>query len=189
MRIFSRLAGAFVAILAVLVASPGWALESCSGSYSATLLHPLPARLVVGLVISDDSPRNLELAARFKDGLQRAGIAVGGAANVQMRVIASVSGRDDDLGAAPRSDSASSWWNGGADQQLPGESRFGGNRQSSGPVTLRLRVEIRRSATDPVAWAATLRCTMRGDDERQLAYDIGTVIGGAVGRRVERKSF
>lgn len=166
-------------------------MESCSGSYAATILHPLPAPLVIGLVIGDDSPRNVDLASRFKAGLQRAGIAVNGVSNAKMTLRVTVSGRDglDDADRTRQSGSGFSWWNGGADPQLPGQSAFGGTRQAPVPPTLRLRAEIRRSQADPVAWVATLQCAMQGSDERQLAYDIGTVIGRAIGHRVERKAF
>lgn len=191
MRISPRLAGACAAILACLAAPPGWAMDSCSGSYAATLLHPLPAPLVVGLVLSDDSPRNVDLAARFKAGLRRAGIAVTGTANVQLTLRVTMTGRDglDDAAPAPPSDPGFSWGNGGTDPQLPGESQFGRSRPAPGPVTVRLRAEIRRSPADPVAWVATLQCARNGSDDRQLAYDIGTVLGGAIGRRVGRKPF
>jgi hypothetical protein len=189
MTIARLLGGAGLALLACLAASPGRAMESCSGSYAATLLHKLPKPLVVGLVIQDDSPRNIDLAARFTAGLQRAGIAVGGAASMQLSLLVTITGRGGPDDAAPPPDSAFTWWNGGIDQQLPEQSRFGGVRQNPGPATLRLRAELRRSLADPVAWVATLQCAMQGSDERQLAYDIGTVIGGAIGRRVERKSF
>ncbi len=186
-----RLLGTCTAILAALVACPGWAMDSCSGSYAATILHPLPAPLVVGLVIGDDSPRNVDLAARFKAGMQRAGITVSSVSNAQMTLRVTVSGREGggNGGRPQQSGAGFSWWNGGADPQLPGQSEFGGTRQDAVPMTLRLRAEIRRSQADPVAWVATLQCAMQGSDERQLAYDIGTVIGRAIGHRVERKAF
>ncbi len=185
-----RLAGACAAIAAVIASQPGWAMGSCSGSYAATLLRPLPAPLAVGLVIRDDSPRNVDLAARFTAGLQKAGIDVTGAATMQLTLVATLSNNAGFADApVPPSDSSFSWWNGGVDRQLPGQSQFGGNRQDPGPVTLRLRAELRASPSDPVAWVATLQCAMQGSDERQLAYDIGTVIGGAIGKRTERTPF
>ena len=187
----SCLSGAGVAILLALAAAPAAALESCSGSYAATLLRPLPAPLVVGLVVRDNSPRNVDLAARFTAGMQKAGIAVNGPATMQLslQVTMGDGGGTDDTAPAPPSDPAFTWWNGGADPQLPGQSRFGARSPNPGPVMVRLRAELRRSLADPVAWVATLQCAMQGSDERQLAFDIGTVIGGAIGRRVEQQSF
>jgi hypothetical protein len=187
----TRLAGAGAAILAALAAAPAWAMGSCSGTYSATLLRPLPAPLVVGLLVRDDSPRNIDLAAQFTAGLQRAGIAATGAANAQLSLAVTRSDAGGSGGAAPvaPSDNAFSWWNGGMDPQSPDESRFGGNRPPPGPATLYLRAEIRPSPADPVAWVATLQCTLQGSDDRQLAFDLGTVIGGAIGRRVEQTAF
>jgi hypothetical protein len=185
------LSAAWLAMVAVAAAHPGWAMGSCSGTYAATLLRPLPAPLVVGLVLRDDSPRNVDLASRFTAGMQQAGIAVTGVANMQLTLVVTLSDNSGfgDAAPAPQSDGSFGWWNGGVDRQLPDASRFGGSRQTPGPVTVRLRAELRPSLADPVAWVATLRCTMQGSDERQLAYDIGTVIGGAIGRRVEQTSF
>ena len=186
----TRLPAACAALWAMIAAPPAWAIGSCSGTYAATLLSPLPTPLAVGLVIRDDSPRNVDLASRFKAGLQQAGITVTGVANMQLSLVVTLSndaGSGDDL--TPPSDASFGWWNGGVDRQLPEQSRFGGNRQIPGPVNVRLRAELRASPADPVAWVGTLKCAMQGSDERQLAYDIGTVIGGAMGRRVERTPF
>lgn len=187
-----RLAGACAALAIMFAPLPGRAMESCAGTYSATLLRPLPAPLVVGLLVRDDSPRNVDLAAQFNAGLQKAGVAVAGAANVQLTLTVTISGAGGGGdGVAPMSDpdSSSSWWNGGVTQQYADESRFGGAPQAPGPGTLQLRAELRPSMAEPVAWVASLQCSLQGSDDRQLAYDMGTVIGGAIGRRVEQGSF
>ena len=62
------------------------ATPSCQGTYAATLLQPLPERVVVDLDISDRSKRNLMLADRFLTGVREAGVAVGQDANVLLHV-------------------------------------------------------------------------------------------------------
>jgi lipoprotein signal peptidase len=53
-------------------------------------------------------------------------------------------------------------------------------------VILMLRARLRDAQTDTVDWIATLQCTPQGNDNRQLAYDLGTLIGGAIGKRIDR---
>ena len=52
------------------------ATPNCQGTYAATLLQPLPERVVVDLDIRDRSQRNLMLADRFLRGVRAVGIAV-----------------------------------------------------------------------------------------------------------------
>jgi hypothetical protein len=35
------------------------------------------------------------------------------------------------------------------------------------------------------AWIATLQCTLQPVDNQQLAYQLGYLIGGAIGKRVD----
>jgi len=161
-------------------------MGSCTGVISATLLSPLPAPLVVGLQLMDDSPRNIELANRFKAGLKHAGITTEGPPTVQMTMNVTVMSQAPNNGApVPLQDD--NWMNGGLAPSLPGESRVGGNRQSPGPTTLLMRAEIRRTAADRVAWVGVLQCTENGNDQMARAYDLGTVIGAAIGQRVDQK--
>jgi hypothetical protein len=57
------------------------------------------------------------------------------------------------------------------------------------PVILMLRARLRDAQTDTVDWIATLQCTPQGNDNRQLAYDLGTLIGAAIGKRIDRSPF
>jgi hypothetical protein len=93
--------------------------------------------------------------------------------------------------AAPvtSSDDSFSWIGGGIQLQAPDQSRFGRPSQNVQPMTVQLRAEVRTEPGGPVAWVATLRCAMRSNDEQKLAYDIGTAIGRAMGRRVDQARF
>ncbi|CAH2602933.1 conserved protein of unknown function [Rhodovastum atsumiense] len=183
-------AGALVLVLGSWLAQPAWALQSCTGSYSATLLRPLPRPLVVGLLVRDDSPRNRDLAERFRAGLRHAGVAVAGRPSAQLSIIATFTGAAAPA-AAPTVEASPgfSWMGGGIDRQAPEKGRLGGEPRATGPVTLMLRADVRPDPAQPVAWTASLQCTRRDRDDRRLAYEIGTVIGRAIGRRAERVRF
>ena len=97
-------------------------------------------------------------------------------------------GLSEDDPVAPAGHSFS-WMGGGVQPRSPDETRIGRSRQDAPPVTVRLRAELRPSPAAPVAWVATLQCARQGDDDRQLAYDIGRLIGGAIGQRVDQARF
>lgn len=184
-----RLALAILLAVGMAAASPAWALNSCTGTWSATPLRPAPDPLVVHLAVADDSPRNLDLAAQFNAGLRRSGVAIDGAPTAQLQLRVTMSGglsEDDPVAPAGHS---FSWMGGGVQPQYPDETRIGRSRQDAPPVTVRLRAELRPSPAAPVAWVATLQCARQGDDDRQLAYDIGRLIGGAIGQRVDQARF
>ena len=163
-------------------------MGTCTGEVSATLLSPLPAPLVVGLHLMDNSPRNIELANRFKAGLKQAGIVTDGKPTVQLTMNVTVMTQAPN-NAAPIPLQDDNWMNGGLAPSLPDQSRLGGNRQSPGPTTLLMRAEIRRTPADRVAWVAVLQCTEIGDDQPARAYDLGTVIGATIGQRVDQRRF
>jgi hypothetical protein len=184
------LALGIVAATAIAVAPAARAMGSCDGTWSANALRPLPDPLVVHLVVADDSPNNLDLAARFNDGLQRAGVAVGGTPTAQLRLMVSLDGGLGET-ASVRVDDSFGWTGGGSgvQRQKPAESQFGRPQQGAAPVIVQLRAELRPGANAPVAWVATLRCTRQDGDDRRLAYDIGTLLGGGLGRRVDQTGF
>jgi hypothetical protein len=39
------------------------------------------------------------------------------------------------------------------------------------------------------AWIASVQCRMTGSDEGDVAQELGRVIGGALGKKVERQAF
>ena len=165
------------------------AMDSCSGTYSATLMKPLPNPLVVALLVRDDSPRNLALAAKFKAGMESAGLTVSGTPTAQLSLTATLQGGSYDAAPVPSADDAFSWMGGGIQLQSPEETRFGRPSPNTPPRTLQLRVDVQPQSGGPVAWLATLRCTMQSNDEQQLAYDIGAVIGRAMGQRADQIPF
>lgn len=182
------LGGLAVAFACLAGAPAAWAMASCSGSYAAALLSALPQPLVVRLKIFDDSPRNLDLAARFTNGLRQSGISVDGTPTAQLALTVSLSGGNAAAAPVPSSDFTNFEWAGGLNQSSPDQTKFGA-APAPGPQTLLMRAELRRSADAPVAWVGTLQCSVQTGDTRQLAYDLGTIVGGALGKRSERTPF
>src|SRR5690349_15145379 len=77
---------ALLTVSVLLLCGGASAAPSCEGTYAATVLRPLPERMVVDLDIRDRSPRNLMLAERFLRGIREAGIGVGQDGNVLLHV-------------------------------------------------------------------------------------------------------
>lgn len=189
MPIERRLAALCLVGLASLAPAAAQAMGSCNGTYSATLLSAMPAPLVVGVTVYDDSPRNLRLAARFKDGLRQAGASLDGKPTVMISVIANQVGGGSGpggFGSDQDLDSSFNWWGGGVGRQLPDQSQFRGQRQPVAPVTMQMRIEARPTAGSGVAWVAQVNCTRNGNDDESLAGDLGFVIGRSIGKRVDR---
>ena len=183
---------ATAAVLSLLAAGPGWAMGGCSGTFSASALKPLPQPLVLGLTVFDDSPRNAQLAAQFRAGLTAAGVTLGGAPNAKLSVNVSITGGGDGGGSAPSQplNQSFSWLNGGLDRQAPQESELGSlSFDPATPMALFLRAEVRAGGSDWPAWVGLLNCSMQGGDQRQMAYDIGATLGGAIGQEVPQRPF
>ena len=169
------------------------ATQTCQGTYVATLLQPLPTHIVVGLDIHDRSPRNLKLTERFLAGVRESGVAVGAEPNVLLHVNTSRLGdysSQRDRGAE-RSYSELSGIQGGIQPRLPTlpGNRFAAPRSPPAPPLLFLRVDATEGNATRILWVASVQCGMISSDEGQLAQDLGRVIGGALGQRIERRPF
>jgi hypothetical protein len=169
------------------------ATQTCQGTYAATPLQPLPPRIVVGLDIHDRSSRNLKLAERFLAGVREAGVAVGAEPNVLLHVNTSRLGDSSSRQnrGAEQSYSELSGVQGGMQLSLPAlpSNRFAAPRPSSAPPLLFLRVDATEGSSPRILWVASVQCGMTSPDEGQLAKDLGRVIGGALGQRIERRPF
>ncbi len=93
------------------------ALESCTGTYSAALLHPLANPAVVTLELQFNSDRNTSLAKSFTNGMREAGVAVAGAPTVKLtlsyQVIGQGGGNTSSGALTPGGggqSGASNWW-------------------------------------------------------------------------------
>jgi hypothetical protein len=57
------------------------------------------------------------------------------------------------------------------------------------PALLVLRVDATVGKSARAAWIASVQCQMTGSDEGVVAQELGRVIGGSLGKRVERQAF
>ena len=175
----------------------GWAnaAPSCQGTYAATSLQPLPEQVVLDLDIRDRSARNLMLADRFLKGVREAGIAVGQDANVLLHVSTSRLG-ETSSGAARGAERTYSELGGlaggGRRLQLPPIPATGMRSSRPAPAAqplLALRVDATVGKDTRIAWVASVQCRMTGSDEGSVAQELGRIIGGALGKRVEGQTF
>jgi hypothetical protein len=171
------------------------AAPSCQGTYAATSLQPLPERVVLDLDIRDRSQRNLMLADRFLEGVRTAGIAVGQNANVLLHVSTSRLGETSSGAArgAERTYSELGGLAGGGMRpklpQMPATGMRTSRPASPAQPLLVLRVDATVGKDARIAWITTVQCQMTGSDEGSAAQELGRVIGGALGKRVERQAF
>ena len=172
------------------------AAPRCQGTYAATSLQPLPERVVVDLDIRDRSPRNLMLADRFLRGVREAGVAVAQDANVLLHV--STSRLGETSSGAPRGaertySELGGLAGGGMRPRLSPLPTTGMKASRSAPSAqplLALRVDATEGKNTRIAWVASLQCQMTGrPDDGGVAQELGRVIGGALGKRVERQAF
>jgi hypothetical protein len=179
-----------------LLSSGVSATPACQGSLAATLLHPLPQRIVVDLDVRDRSDRNLMLADRFLQGVREAGVRVGKDATVLLHVSTSRLGESlsGQGGGAERAyPELGGLAGGGMQPQLPpmpatGLSAAARSRPAPPPLLV-LRVDAASGKDARIAWVASVQCRATGSDEGEVAQELGSVIGGALGKRVERQPF
>ena len=171
------------------------ATPNCQGTYAATLLQPLPERVVVDLDVRDRSQRNLVLADRFLRGVRAVGIAVGQDANVVLHVSTSRLGATS-FGAARGVEQSYSELGGlaggGMRPRLPPTpaTGMGASRPvPAGQPLLVVRVDAIEGKNTRIVWVASMQCQITGSDGGQLAQELGSVIGGALGKRAERQAF
>jgi hypothetical protein len=204
MRSFWRIGrdGAVVAgaVLGLAVATrPARALESCNGQYSAAALQPLPVPTVVKLDLRDSSPVNINLAKAFTTGMQQAGLHVDGPPTVKLSLMFSIIGQGGSTGpgAVPpggasadgnyASGTNAPWLNGGYTAQLPDLPRYDlfTPQQPAQSALLILRVEANDPSTGTTDWIGSIQCTLLGNDNQTLAFQLGYRIGGTLGKRVD----
>jgi len=176
------------------------AMDSCSGQYSAALLHPLPTPLVAAVQLSINTPRNASLAQAFTNGMREAGLTVSGSPTVMLTMTSQVLGQggggtgDDELHPGSGAQSGVSNWSGGGAASLRGgqtsalpdfpSSDMFAPQQPVQSALLILRVEAHNAQDNSLSWVAVLQCTMQGTDDQRRAYEIGRLIGGSIGKRV-----
>lgn len=190
----ARLLGVGV-VLAFPVAA---AAQGCAGTYAATALHALAHPVVVGLDVRDATPEHEVLAQRFLQGARDGGVKTEGAVTTMIGINYSVL-RAETGPSWGRSDLLSSDHFGGLREGIdppPVPAVFNGRmlRQREQmpqrqPVTLTLRAEATRPGAAQVLWVMSLQCQVQTADAAVIAYELGRVVGQAVGRTVPRQAF
>jgi hypothetical protein len=52
-----------------------------------------------------------------------------------------------------------------------------------------VRVDATEGKNTRIVWVASMQCQIKGSDDGQLAQELGSVIGGALGKKVDRQAF
>ncbi len=175
------------------------AMDSCSGEFSASPLRALPVPAVVTVDQADSSPTDNALADAFTRGMSNAGAKVPGAqpATVALRLTWEVLGQggtvgpDSTGGAAQQQGNSATFLQGGIDRSSPGIPEYDAFRpgQSAQSGLLVFRAEARDPTGATIYWIGSVQCTLRGSDNQKLAFDLGQLIGGALGQRRDRVSM
>ena len=137
-----------------------YAMQSCSGMYSATLLQPLTEPTVITLDLADSSVVPASLGQAFTSGMQAAGATVSGTPTVRLRLSYQVTGQGGGRGGGGGLNT------GGGPQT--GWSNWSGCDAAAlqGGQTLALPDIPNYDVFSP---AASLQCTMQGTDNTSLA--------------------
>jgi hypothetical protein len=175
------------------------AMDSCTGKYSAALLHPLAEPAVVALDLRDSSDVNVALGQAFTKGMREAGRLVSGTPTVRLSLSYQVIGQgggDAGGGGLNQGGGAPTGWSnwsgggaaalqGGQTLALPDFPRYGvfSPQQPVQSALLVLRAEARNTHDNTLDWVASVQCKMQGTDNQILAYQLGYLIGGAIGKR------
>ena len=179
-----------------LAAGPVAAMDSCTGRYSAALFHPLAEPAVVALDLHDSSDVNAALGRSFMNGVREAGQAVSGAPTVKLSITYQIIGQGGSNaggGGLNQGGGQTDWSAGGAAAALQGGQtpalpdfpRYDAfsPQQPVQSALLIVRVEAHDARDNALDWVASVQCTMQGTDNQTLAYQLGYLIGGAIGKR------
>lgn len=192
--------------LAGVLAAPAAAMDACTGQYSAAALSPLPTPTVISLDLSGSTITAPGLARAFTQGMQDAGQQVGTPSNAVLTLSWNVLGQGggggngggNGTGSPFAGDNATDWSNwsgsnaawlqGGETAALPGIPSY--TMLSPKPAVqsalLVMRAQVRPTGAGVAAWIATLQCTMQPVDNSKLAYELGRLLGSAIGREVNQ---
>jgi hypothetical protein len=190
-----------ISLAAVLIA-PAVAMNACTGQYSAAALSPLPTPTVISLDLSGSTITPPDLAQAFTRGMQDAGQKVGSPSNAVLTLSWNVMGQGGGTGNGAGtpfaggnatdwsnwSGSNAVWLQGGETAALPGIPSYTAfsPRPAAQSALLVMRAQVRPSGAGVAAWIATLQCTMQPVQNSELAYQLGRLVGSAIGREIKQ---
>jgi hypothetical protein len=151
-----------------------FAMDTCRGAYSGSLIHPVPSPNVVQYEPENNDPAELtDLGMHFLAGLQRGGITTKGRPNTRLYVIAIVT---------PSSGTPSG-------QRRAGRAEDASDSVDTLPGTLGLTLTLRDIQTTDTIWVGTLSCRILTNDRLRMAETIGELLGHAIGKDFATKQF
>jgi hypothetical protein len=199
--------------LLVGLAGAAHAMDACHGEFSASPLKPLPAPAVIGIDRHDNSDETTTLAAAFTRGMSSAGAQVAGAqaATVQLSLswqVLNQGGGNGGQGAGNNplvpmqpgppgtggqvwSGNSQTFLQGGIDRTLPSmpdSTVFSGGPPVQ-PGLLIVRAEARDPTGNTIYWIGSVQCALTGGENEALLYQLGQLIGGAIGQRREHTAI
>ena len=176
------------------------AMDSCVGRYSAALLSALPVPTVVAVDVPDSTPTNPNLVQAFTQGMTEAGQNTSSPPTAKLALTWQVTGQGGgggNDGSDQPGGTAGGWSNwsgsntpgmqGGETAALPGIPSYDmfAPKQAVQSALLFMRAQLQPVGSNAPAWIATLQCTLQPVDNQQLAYQLGYLIGGAIGKRID----
>src|ERR1700722_13386755 len=192
--------------LAGALAAPAVARDACTGQYSAAALSPLPTPTAISLDLSGSTVTAPNLVQAFTQGMQDVGQRVGTPSNAVLTLSWSVLGQggadwngggngtgtpfagNDATNWSNWSGSNTAWLQGGETAALPGIPSYTmfSPKPAVQSALLVLRAQARPTGAAVAAWIATLQCTMQPVDNNKLAYQLGRLVGAAIGREINQ---
>ena len=178
----ARLTGRGVAFM---VATACWlvfchgafAINTCRGEYSGSLVHPIPSPNVVEFQPETNDPAALtDLGFYFLEGLQRGGLVTTGRSNTRLSLVTMVS--------APKAYGPDGRYHGAGWARDTSASA-----QSVVSATLNMALTLIDLQTHETIWVATLSCTILTDDKVSVVETIGELLGRAIGKDFEARRF
>jgi hypothetical protein len=87
------------------------------------------------------------------------------------------------------SGSNAAWLQGGETAALPGIPSYTmfSPKPAAQAALLVMRAQVRPSGAGVAAWIATLQCTMQPVANSELAYQLGRLLGSAIGREISQR--
>jgi hypothetical protein len=151
-----------------------FAIDTCRGVYSGSLIHPLPSPNVVQYEPQSNDPDALtDLGRHFLAGLQRGGVTTSGRPNTRLYVVATVS---------PPSGTSSGRRKAGQAEDVSASA------QSTSGI-LNLTLSLRNIQNADTVWVGSLSCAILTNDTLRMAETVGELLGRAIGKDFATKQF
>jgi len=148
------------------------AADTCTGTYSASLIHPIKLPNVV-MLPDKGRPEMTELRSRLVAGLQRGGLVTSGQPRTRLDFSAMAIPAPGMISSVPGSYHGYGW---ALDSSLSGDPIVSS--------TLQVLVTLTDVQTFEISWVLTLQCTIKTEDRGIVVERIGEIVGRAMGKEV-----